>query len=325
MKKNLLAFILLSLSFKLHALEAVVIVLEAPILKDANYGSKVLATVRKGKKIYLHRTATLSGELPEFIPTIDRAGNPGFVPSKYLKVIYNTSEEYKTSISYAGNDPTDYRIEEPISRTYPFSDSTTLRASASFHLGSNLNTPYFYGKNYDSQANKPEMGARFTFLKNADHDKNDRFYFGGIGYIASTKNTLYFGDESTGQESRDVIRLGPFFNFDAYKDEKYRLSLGTGFTFNYLRTRIERESNFYVESRFFNGYSLSPLINIAFQINKIFPHTDLVTGLDASFYLPYKLSGDNNLEHPELWGDSSTIESRFKAQASGYIGLQFSH
>lgn len=325
MKKIFLTFFLTLFCYKANALEAIVIVLEAPLLKDANLDSKVLATLRKGKKIKIPSIATTSGELPEFIPVFDRAGNEAFIPSKYIKIIFNNDREYETSVAYEGNDPTDYRIEEPISKKYPYDDSPDLRASISVHLGANSNSPFEYNNAYTNQKNKMEMGARVAVSKKVEFDKFDRFYFGVIGYISSTKNSLSFIDGTQGDESRDNIRLGPSFIYDAYKTSKHRLSLGTGFTFNYHRALLERENATNMESRIFNGFSLSPLANVAYQMNEVLPQTDLILGMDAHFMLPYTLKTKDQTSYPGLWGSSDEITSSFKVQASLFIGLQFRH
>ena len=323
MKKILLSFFLIIFCYKAQALEAIVIVLEAPLLRDASYDAQVLATLRKGKKIQIPTIAATSGELPEFIAVFDRAGNEAFIPSKYIKIIYNTDKEYETSVAYEGNDPTDYRIEEPISSKYPYDDSPDIRASVSVHIGSNSNSPFEYKTGYTSQKNKMEMGARVAALKKVDHDKFDRFYFGAIGFITSTKNSLNFVDGTFSEESRDSIRLGPYFIFDPYKTANYRLSVGTGFTFNYNKALLERENSNLIESRLFDGFSITPLVNVAYQVNQVFPHTDFIIGMDAHFMLPYNLKTKDDATNPILWSDNNQISSSFKVQASIFVGLQF--
>ncbi len=325
MKKSLSLLFLTLISSPLHAAyEATVIVLEAPLLKDASYSSKVLATLRKGDKLQIPNNIVEKGEIPDFLPTLDRAGNTVFVPTKYVKIIYNDNREYLTSINYPVNDPTDYRLQEPISKIYPFDDSQTFRASFAYHIGSNFNSNYDYAQNFTSKGNSFEHGFRVTSLAKATHDPHDRFYFGFIGYVNTLQNEIHFTNGSSSRESHDVYRVGPFFNYDAYKTFKHRLSIGAGFTYNFHRTVITREDAGVEDTRIFDGYSLSPLFNLSFIRHDLFPYTDIVAGFDASFYLPHSLKTKDEAK-TNLWTDEVEIKSSLKIQTSAYLGLQFKY
>jgi hypothetical protein len=302
--------------------DGVVIVLEAPLLKSPDLSSRVLQTLRKGERVFVPREAFEANVLPEFIPTFDRVGNRAYIPTKYVKVITHSISENKMPLTIAGHDPTDYRLAEPIPAGYPFEDKSFLRVSASLLIGNNLKNPYSYNASFNEQDYKNEMGARLAITRKVTFDTFDRFYFGFIGLISSSRNSLDFKNETTSSEVRSVIRGGPILTFDAFKNEKYRLALGTGFTYNFHRSSITMSSNGDSEQRLFSGYSFSPMANSTFQINDMLPNTDFITGIDFSLFLPHAQESKDIVEFPELWPNSDKIKSTMKPQVSLFLGIQ---
>lgn len=324
MKKNLLAGLFLS---SLHfsqalAYDAIVIVLEAPLLREPKLSSTVVQLKRKGDLVYIPNEEVIDGELPEFVPTFDRTGNRAYVPSKYLKVILGTNAESKTPITIAGHDPTDYRIEEPIPESYPFDNRKFNRASLSVNIGSNTKSPYGYNSEFNSQKYSVETGGRLMLTSRVSYDKYDRFFFGLIGFITTAKNEIKFKNLSTAKESRDAIKLGPWLTYDAFKNENYRLTIGTGFTFNYHRTNIFIDSATEGEERLFSGFSLSPMTSTVFQAKSFIPGIDFLAGVDLTLYLPYSLKTKDQAEIPNLWQGGDQISYSIKPQASLFLGVQ---
>lgn len=324
MKKYFLrlsTFLFFSINISIAA-DGVIIVLEAPLLKSPSLDSIVLQVIRKGEKVYIPNEYATPENLLEFIPTFDRAGNRAYIPSRYVKIITGTTAESLQSIRYAGNDPTDYRIEEPIPKTYPFEDRNFLRASVAFIVGNNANTAYEYSSPFSSQKFDAEMGARIAVTRKVAFDIYDRFYFGAIGFITTTKNMTVFNNEALAQESRSIIKGGPWLTYDAFKNDNYRLSIGTGFTFNYHRSSLSVDKAEQSEERLFSGYSISPMTSTTLQINDIFPNTDFLTGIDFCLFFPYSTKSSDEAEIPEFWGESNQIKSGLKAQASLFLGIQ---
>ena len=304
------------------AYDATVIVLEAPLLREPNINSTVVQTIRKGGRVYIPREYVVNGLVPEFVPTFDRTGNRAYIPGRFIKVILGTNAENRTPITLAGHDPTDYRLEEPIPASYPFEDRAFLRASVSFMIANSTQSPYEYNSSFNKQSYPSELGMRITLSKKVVYDQYERFYFGGIGFITSSKNTIEFKNDSLANESRGLIRLGPWLSYDSFKNDNYRLTIGTGFTFNYHRTTLFVDSGASNEQRIFSGFSISPMASTSFQITDVLPNTDFVTGLDLSLFLPHAQKDSIETEVPELWGDSSEIRSGLKAQAAAFVGLQ---
>lgn len=322
MRKNVLKTLSLFSLFigQLQATEGIILVLEAPLLKEPSMGATVLQTLRKGAKVYVPNEVTRGADFPEFIPTFDRAGNRAYIPSRYVKIITGLPNESRQAINFQGHDPTDYRLEEPIPKTYPFPDRQYVRASFSFQRGNNTSTPYDYNSNFSDQKYGGEMGVRVGVMKNVSYDKYNRFYFGIIGSIASAKNEIVFSNTTSASERRNVFRVGPWFTYDAFKSERFQISLGSGFTFNYHDSTISFAGINGGEDRSFSGYSFSPMTSTAFQISNIIPYTDFIGGVDCSLYLPHTLKA-SEAQYPEYW-NSNQISSTLKVQLALFLGIQ---
>lgn len=323
MKKHfLLATLVSAFSSTAFSYDAIVLVLEAPLLKEPTLSSTVLQVLRKGSKVYVPNEIGNSETMPEFIPTFDRAGNPAFIPSRYVKVITGQLNEKSQPISYQGHDPTDYRLEEPIPVTYPFPNHNIARATVSFVVGNNANPVYSYNSPFLKQNYGAEFGGRVTVMRKIAFDRNDRFYFGLITLLGTTKNNLSFTNANSAAESRFILRAGPWITYDAYKTDKYNLTIGTGFTFNYHQSKITVSNELAEEERSFSGLSLAPMTSAQFMINNIIPNTDFITGVDFSMYLPHSLKSPQNPEYPQLWGEDNQISGTLKTQLALFIGVQ---
>lgn len=305
-----------------NAYDGVVIVLEAPLLRGPDLNSVVVQTLRKGSRVYIPKEVVNNGRVPEFVPTFDRAGNRAYIPGKYIKVILGTVAENQMPITIAGHDPTDYRLEEPIPSSYPYEDRAYLRASVAVILANSMKSPYEYNSYYNKQEYPSEVGMRVALTKKVDHDKYDRFYFGFLGVITTSKNTVEFKNDYLAKESRSIIRVGPLLSYDTFKTDKYRLTLGTGFTFNYHRTTLFADSGTFSEERIFTGYSIAPIVSSNFQITDVLPYTDFVAGMDLSMFLPHSQKDVDEVQVPELWSESNQISSSLKPQASLFVGVQ---
>ena len=319
-------FIFLSFIFweKAFAYDGIVIVLEAPLLKEASLDSVVLQTLRKGSRVFVPNEIGNLEDLPEFIQTYDRTGNIAFIPTKYIKIATNDFREDKMPIVYPKSDPTDYRLEEPIPLTYPFDDSTYLRASLALSSGNNMKAPFEYNSQLKNQIFSAETGGRLCVTRKITYDKYDRYYFGFIAAITTSNSDLQFINDNFSHENRSIIRLGPLITYDVFKNRHYRITLGGGFTYNYHKSTLKMSNVSTIEERLFSGYSLSPIINSAIQAVDVFPNTDLITGADLSLFLPHSQTTKDGVVFPELWGADSTnqIKIGLRPQVSFFFGVQ---
>jgi hypothetical protein len=324
MKK--VVFLLISF-FSLNAFsyDAVVIVFEAPLLKKADYRSKVIATLRKGEHLYVPNVEANLEPLPEFLSTFDKSGNDLYVPTKYIKIVYNDVREENSPIAFQGKDPTDYRIEEPIPKTYPYSDVNFLRAGVSYTIGTNMKSPYEYNSPLSEQRYSTEQGARLTLMRKLDIDQADRYYFGLFSAVNTVNNTIAFKNSvNIASENRSTIRIGPIFSYDIYKTYFMRLTMLTGFTYNYHKSTIDSRGDLEAhEQRIFSGYSFSPMAEFSFTKSEVLPVTDFIAGMNLSMYLPHSQTTSDKITIPEVWNTTADqINSSLKLQASMFIGFQ---
>lgn len=323
MKKIILVLSVL-LCTKIYSYDAIVIVLEAPLLKDAKLSSTVLQTLRKGTRVYVPNEIGDLDPLPEFIQTYDRVGNMAYVPSRYIKIVTNDLNENRMPITYPLNDPTDYRLEEPIPETYPFDNTSYLRGSFALSMGNNTKAPFGYNSTFNKQTFSSETGGRITLTRKINFDKHDRYYFGFFGAITTANNKIQFKNNNEARENRSMIRLGPIITFDAFKNSHYRLTIGSGFTYNYHKSVLKMSGQAGEEERLFNGYSLSPVANTLVQVMDVLPKTDFIAGADLSFFLPHTQKSKDDIAIPELWGAESPtqLEAGLRPQVSFFLGLQ---
>ena len=324
MKKIVFSFLFL-FAFKAFSYDAIVIVLQAPLLKEPRLNSTVLETVRQGARVYVPTEIGNLAKYPDFIQTYDRAGNVAYVPSKYIKIVTHDLSENKMPITIGHHDPTDYRLEEPIPVTYPYDNTPFLRASLGLSLGNNSKSPYDYNSVFTKQTFSSETGARLVLTHKISFDNYDRYYFGLFGSISSVRNEVYFQNGNIAEESRSLIRVGPIITFDAYKSSRYRITLGTGFTYNLHKSSIKLSDNLgQSEERLFSGYSISPFTNTLIQVVDVLPSTDLIAGADFNFFLPHNEKSVDQVTLPAVWGSDSPnqIQSGLKAQVSFFLGVQ---
>jgi hypothetical protein len=324
MKKKLL-FLLFLLSNLAFPYEGIVIVLQAPLYKSADDHSIILQEIRKGERVFLNPSLDLTLTLPSYIQTYDRTGNIAFIKSNQIKIITNDELEEQWPTSLGEHDPTDYRLEEPIPSTYPFYDHQFRRFSFAFTVASNPLAPYNYGSAFLTQNYSNALGIRFCVTKKFAFDQNNRFYFGVIGGVSIATNNITFTDGSVAKEGRTLLRLGPYFSYDAFRNSHIRLSTGAGAVYDYHISTIKLTNAIgNSEQRLFSGYSLSPLASVNLEIDKVAPGADLILGSDLILYLPYSQTAPNSSGSGIAW-NGDKIRSSVRAQASFFIGVQIKY
>ena len=147
-----------------------VITHEAPLLPKPSFETRPIQHVRKGDVIYIHDKhfgladyqVTFSGYIDEdspdynkiedgidkegFFQTFDKLGQIAYIQKKYIKLIFKDEREKESALVPWKNDPTDYRLEEPLPKNYPLYTVTGLKASAALALspGSKNQLPLYF-------------------------------------------------------------------------------------------------------------------------------------------------------------------------------------
>ncbi len=263
MKKWLLLFIFLSTSA--FALEAVVTVLEAPILAEKSRYSQVVQYLRKGDVIKIHPSVaneTKYDELSpskkkleqvhkklsatpewkedevfkgdesqnahiedEFIPLVTRGGHIGYVLSEHIQVFFNDKREFRHRV-YDRKDLTDYRLEEPLPRGYPVVTNRGLRGQITLGLLQPYDKSYPYLNQIKAKGYSSPIDLNFTVMRNVKSDLHDRFYYGLNFGFRNFKNQYVFSDGNrSSTEEAYKAGLGPVVSYDVHKGEKNRIAI----------------------------------------------------------------------------------------------------
>lgn len=332
-------------SFNVFALEAVVTVLETPMLQEKSLDAKVVQYLRKGDVIKIHPSvgndprfdeyAPLEGyDAPEgtsfrtdpFIPTLDRQGNTVYVISDHLHVYYGDSREF--SEPKLSKDPTDYRLEEPLPKNYPLPVRSGYRGL--FYLG--VSQPNYESYDYQDSVRmkgyQSPLNIGITLLRFAPGDHDDRLFIGGSLFVKSFKNTYYFGDQRISREESLTLGIGPTISYDGYKGEKDRLNLNLSLLCNIFdQMEIKQKLSGVEENRLYSGYSFASNVSLQYHRKNIFDEIDFVLGTGVEITLPSTLNAKNGGGTSAWWNNlgNDSIKRRTSYSLTAFMGLQSSY
>ncbi len=362
MKRGILFILILTFSFNALALEAVVTVLETPLLKDKNYGAPVVQYLRKGDVIKVHpslnndpsydhlapskeKLAKIKKELSdspewkedplfsgvnhevsledEFIPTIDKQGNIAYIIKEHLYFYYNNSKEF-TQVPLA-KDPTDYRLEEPLPKHYPLYSPRGYRGLFNFGLTQPYNESYPYLSNIKLKGYMSPIDLNATLLRQSPDDKFDRFYLGGTISFRFFKNSYSLFNGVTSTEEGIKLGIGPYVAYDAYKGEKNRINIYGSINFNFFnQLNVSQKKNNIEEARNYRSLSFSPRIGLQYHRKHITENVDFVLGTSIEME-PATTFQSNSAANQEDWWRSrgnDKFRTRTTFALAGYLGFQ---
>lgn len=325
-------------SSKIFALEAQVIVLEAPLLQEAKLNSKVVQLVRKGDKIYLPpQYDNPDPNLPEYNPdhkfeaypengfyeTLDKNGHTAYIPARYVKVIWKDEREFSQDLNPWEHDPTDYRLAEPIPDGYPLVPKEKFKSIVSFVTGPDEKTNFAYGSSVVKEDFSNRYGVDLGWLNKVRWDPYDRFYFGGLATIQTSQAQLELFDGRETKETRGFIGAGPVLSYDVFRNEKNRLTLLSALMIRYNRSIISQNSTETgeEEERFFSGWSFGPKFTGLYSFRNALPSTDIFVGLDLQVILPYTTNATSSSDAVDLWGNTDSLGHQLNVQMSLNIGI----
>lgn len=348
---------LLLLPLNAFALEAVVTVLEAPMLKSKSLDAPVVQYLRKGDIIKIHpavgndrgmnryaprpeKLAILKKQMretpewkrdplfrgeeentafieDEFIPTLDRQGNTVYVLSEHIFVYFNDSREF--SQTQIRKDPTDYRLEEPLPKNYPLDSPSGYRGQ--FILG--LTQPYYESYPYRDEVTKKgyqtPVDVNLTFLKRGPGTYQDRLYIGGTMNVRVFSNTYTFADKRLSEEQGIKFGLGPTISYDAFKGEKNRINLSGGVIVNlFNQLEISQRTASVQDTRTYRGYSLSPRLHLQYHRKQVFPDLDFVVGTSLEMETATSFQAKNGGAQSAWWQELG--DDKFNTRATFTLG-----
>lgn len=337
------ALILISLfiSSSALALDAVIIVLEAPFFREPDLDSKVVQYKRKGDIITIHPSVgntdkfnhlspeqkklnivrrklkktpewnedpMFKGDIDDvfslqddFIAVLDRQGKRAYVMKEHIYVYFNDTREFVQN-PYP-KDETDYRLEEPLPKNYQRKSVTGYRGQFLFGVTQPYIESYPYLSPAKTKGYSSPVDFSLTLLREAGDKKNDRFYFGATGNIRHYRNTFTFqsGAESTEENFR--FGIGPYISYDAFKGEKNRVNIYTSINTYLLNfTTINQTiSNGNKDSRRYQAFTLSPRIGLQYHRKSIFPEIDFVAGTGLEMEAPSTYYAQNGAKLEGIW------------------------
>ncbi|MCM2351108.1 MAG: hypothetical protein NDI69_13895 [Bacteriovoracaceae bacterium] len=356
-------FILVLVCTEAFALDAVVTVLETPLFKHRSYEAPVVQYLRKGDVIKIHPSVgndrkfdehapapeklqalqkkmkespeykqdpLFRGETEntyyiedEFIPTLDRQGNTGYVLSEHIYVYFGDSREFSQNINKV--DPTDYRLEEPLPKNYPLKNPTGYRGQ--FLVG--LTQPYYesypYQDSFKKKGYTSPLDLNFTLLRQAPGNYHDRLFIGGTMNFRSFENTYTFYDRRYSKEEGLKFGIGPTISYDAFKGEKNRVNLSATILINLFdQLKVTQSLDEETESRTYNAYSIAPRLSLQYHRKQVFPDIDFVVGtaLEVGTAATYRAqdAGSEASWWQHLGNDKFTTRTTFTL--GGYLGIQ---
>ncbi len=345
--RQFIGIFLFILTVETYAAKAVVIVLEAPLLRYETLNSKVLQTIRKGEEVYIHNkdidtspysveynvdddgnpmaTADIT-EKEGFYKTLTRDGKDAFIPKKYVKLLYNDSRELIAGRKSYKHDPTDYRLEEPLPKNYPLYITDHKRALILAGIGPGTQTGYSYPDKIKAEQISSRYGANIIYTGSVNFDTSNRFYFGTMFHVFNQQSDYLTESDCLATESHSEFGLGPYISYDISRGKRYRLTLAGGITLNYHRYLIEqKEDTGGFEQRIFKGFSFASSISTNYTYKSFIPGTelDLVLGIEAQINLPYSLTSNTEISNEDYWSaDNDDVRFSLNGQYALYLGIQ---
>lgn len=315
MKKWIFCFVVFS--SKAMALEAVVTVLETPLLKSKSYDAPVVQYLRKGDVIKIHpsianrrdmeqyapslekqqelleelkqtpeyKADPLFSEIEkkkayledEFIPTLDRQGNTVYVLSSHIYVYFNDAREFEQKITTT--DPTDYRLEEPLPKNYPLKSINGYRGQFLFGITQPHYESYDYPDAIKTKGYSSPYDMSYTYLRRAPGNYQDRLFIGGTINFRYFQNSYTFADQRLAEEKGVKLGIGPTISYDAFKGEEHRINLsGTILVNLFDRLYVSQSLASAQEDREYMGYSIAPRFSVQYHRKNIFPELDFILG-----------------------------------------------
>lgn len=336
-------FLFLLLTTKVFALEAVVTVLESPLLKSPSYDAQVVQYLRKGDVIKIHPSIANDRKFnqyrpkdkkfsesketyyleDEFIPTLDRQGNTVYVLSEHLYVYFGDSREFDQTV--ARKDPTDYRLEEPLTKNYPLSSPSGYRGQVILGITQPYYESYPYFDNFKTKGYTTPIDLNLTLLRQAPGDYQDRLFIGGTLNLRLFENSYTFQDRRYSKEEAFRLGLGPTISYDAFKGEKNRINLSATVIVNLIdRMQITQALDSAQETRLYTGLSLIPRLALQYHRKSITEEVDFVLGTAMEVGTPTSYRAQNGAGQASWWQHlgNDKFTTRTTYSIGGYIGVQ---
>ena len=350
----LILFLLPSFSF---AIDGTITVIEAPLFYTPDESSKVIQYLRKGDRVYLHPSETYQDKYSfeefknldetkidnlddpllnegtiyrantenKFLKTIAKDGREAYILREHVFIDFNDKRELNQPV--ISHDNTDYRLEEPINKNYPFIKSGNYRGQMSFSLGEPNYTAYPYQQRILDSSSELLKEVDFVWSRAEAIDKKNRFFFGAKGGLHFSKIKHLLETQSASQ-SNFRLTIGPYASYDTFKTESSVFNIYTSLQYHLVdRMEISISDNSGIsDSRVYDTYlGFSGNLGFNYQIFKSVYTFDTIMGANLRMLAPREYTTNDNPQESSLWQSSSSKDSYnqpFTTEMSYFIGLQ---
>jgi hypothetical protein len=350
----MISLLLILFSVTIYAGDAVVTVLETPIFSSPSKKSQILQYKRKGDTVYIHQESFSEDFYSEdyssnkeqllksqkeyqksypdvlfqaqskktyesFHKTLTRSGREGFILKDHVFLNYNDKRELTQDV--IADDPTDYRIEEPLPEGFPLIGITGYRGQVLFSLGTPTDQPYPYSQNIRDTGFNFNKEVSFVWSKQVSYDISKRLFFGGELHIMSGE-TSYITKNITATESQVRVGIGPYLAYDLFKRNRHSLSIQGSLVFNFYDSKEIKQSfdtttssgSVTYLSRYF-----SPKIGFSYNLDDIIGDLDFIIGVKAFMHTPHTYKATKNIDK-EVW--ASDYKVGYSLEQSYFFGFQ---
>jgi hypothetical protein len=345
------------------ALDAVVTVLETPMLRYPSLEAPVVQYLRKGdvikvdpslankdkydamapkaeklKEIHerlsqtpewnedpMFKGDTLPGRDDDpFVKALDRQGKTVYIIREHLYIYYDNQKELNQRVAF--EDPTDYRLEEPLPKNYPLYAVTGYRGQ--ILLG--LTQPYYESYPYASKVKTKGYTSPFDFtataLKREARDKEERYYIGWTFNLRYFNNTYSLVNRRRSEETGLKIGFGPSVAYDAFKGEKNRLNMFFNlnlYLFNQLFIN-QKDDTGLSDDRVYSAYTVVPRFGVQYHRKAVLEDIDFVIGTSMEVEPPTTYRANSAPTQRSWWegGAPDKFNTRATFTLAGFIGFQ---
>jgi hypothetical protein len=357
---KILIILLVIFSPSVFALEAVVTVLETPMLKEKDLNAPVVQYLRKGDVIKIYPGVQLNtdydhlapgpekqkeirkqirheqGEDPlfkgkpvdyvkgeDFIPTLDRQGHKVYVIASHLYVYYETEEEY--SQTTPRKDPTDYRLQEPLPKNYPFNTPSGYRSQVLLGLMKPYPAIYPYVGSMGSRNQSLPVDVNITLLKRLESDLQDRTYYGVTLRTLYASSTYKFQDGARAEERFFRLGGGPYYSHDVFRGHNDVVNLYMAINFYLLnQLTVSQTTASGSDSRLYRAFAMAPRVGAQYHRKSVLENIDFVAGAAIDFEPPTRYTTAQGASQNAHWRKtgSDNFTTSTIINFGGYVGFQ---
>lgn len=346
---------LLLLSANVWSAEALVRVLEAPLFSEPYPEAEVVQYLRKGEKIKIHNihvrkpvqdeeflevsekgvidynkkypdksvTQNLDDTPEDFIKTRDRLGREAFILKEHIAILYFDPRELdEKPLKY---DPTDYRIEEPLPKDYPFKQEYKIPHEGIISLGyinSNARS-YSYTENVTDASLQHGLTLNAVWSRQKEKDET---LFWGYQFQLKVAKTKYELETRIAEEGLVRAGFGVYGHYIFYEKKDWRLNINGGARLNIWdsvkirQTVIDSETT---EARYFKGPSVSVHSGLFYQYKAFAQNTSFIIGYELTPTLPLSQTSSNKVTNSSWWQgeQGENLGARILLDQSIFIGF----